>query len=204
MSHSMTSDLAFTPELERLIDERVDARVGQIQQTIDELAAELAELRSQQPADRATIVLTSNDLDRVMPAFIIATGAASFGMEATIFCTLWGINVLKDKTIYSGKSFIEKAMTWMMPSHPGELGLTKMHFWGAGAALMRHMMKTHNVESIPSLIDLAVELEVRIVACQMTMGIMGISTEEIRPGVEFGGVATYIEDASNSKITLFI
>lgn len=204
MSQILTPDLALTPEIERLIDQRVDARLAQMQNTVDELTAELAELRGQLPDDRVTIVLTGNDIDRVMPAFIIATGAASFGMEATIFFTLWGINVLKDKTIFSGKSLIEKAMTMMMPSGPAKLGLTKMHFMGAGAALMRHMMKSHNVESIPGLIDLAVDMEVRLVACQMTMGIMGISTEEIRDGVEFGGVATYIEDASSSKITLFI
>ncbi len=200
----LNSDPVLAPELERLIDARVDARVAQLQAQVEELSAELAELRSQQPADRVTIILTGDEIDRAMPAFIIALGAASFGMEANIFCTLWGINVLKDKTIYSGKSFIKKAMTWMMPGHPDQLGLTKMHFWGAGAALMRHMMKKHNVESIPSLIEQALEMDVRIIACQMTMDLMGISTREIRPGVEYGGIATYIENASRAKITLFI
>jgi len=208
MSQILTPPFSLTPEMEQwveqLVDNKVENRLKELQQQITDVQGQLEEVQSQMPADRVTIVLTGSEIDRVMPAFIIATGAASFGMECTIFFTLWGINVLKDKTTFSGKSFIEKVMTMMMPSNAAKLGLTKMHYMGAGAAMMRGMMAKHNIESIPSLINIAMELEVRMVACQMTMGMMGIKESEIRDGVEFGGVATYIEDSSDSKVTLFI
>lgn len=152
-----------------------------------------------------TIIVFSNDFDRVMSAFILANGAASMGSEVTLFFTFWGLNVLRrSRRVRVRKNLIERAFGWMMPRGPERLALTKMDFWGLGTALMRRVMKNKNVDSLPSLMEHARAAGVRLVACTMTMDIMGIKREELIPGVEEGGVASYLDRAEASGVNLFI
>jgi peroxiredoxin family protein len=178
--------------------------VETLEAKIAALEARLARVEQEMPEDSLSIIVSSNDFDKLMPAFILATGAASMDMKAHLFFTFWGTAALKKKTIYEGKSFMEKMMTFMMPSTIDSVGLSKMNMMGMGPAMFKMLMAKHNITSLPELVQLSMDLKVRMCACEMTMGLMGITREEMMDGLEYGGVATYLECASKAKITLFL
>ncbi|MBO9600517.1 MAG: DsrE/DsrF/DrsH-like family protein [Cohnella sp.] len=152
-----------------------------------------------------TIVLFSGELDKAIAAFIIANGAAAYDHEVTIFFTFWGLNALRrDEPIKTNKGLLEKAFGWMMPRGPRKLGLSKMNFAGLGPQLIKHVMKKHRALSLPELIELAQEQGVKLVACTMTMDLLGLQQEELIDGIEYAGVAAYLGDAANAKVNLFI
>ena len=126
------------------------------------------------------------------------------GMQVSIFFTFWGLVALKRKTVFKGKPISEKMIAAMLPSLPTRVGTSKLNMLGVGPEFFKHVMRGKNIESLPQLIDLAQELDVRFVACEMSMRVMGITAEELREGVELGGVATYLQDAADSRVTLFI
>ena len=189
------------PDVEQYIQEQVNLRV---EKALAELKDRMSKVEKAVDKRKVAIVLSSNDFDRVLPAFIIATGAASFGLQSSIFFTLWGLTVLKEKTLYSGKKITEQMLTMMLPSTVEDIGLSKMNMMGAGAKMMKMMLKENHVASIPELMDVAASMEVQLIACKMTMGIMGIREEELRKDVTYGGVATFIGDATESSFTIFI
>lgn len=155
--------------------------------------------------EKTTIVLFSGDLDKAMAAFIIANGAAAYDHEVTIFFTFWGLNTLrKDEGVKVKKGWLEKAFGWMMPRGAKKLGLSKMNFMGIGPEMMKHVMKKHNAMTLPQLIELAQEQGVKLVACTMTMDLLGLQKEELMDGLEYAGVAAYLGDAANAKVNLFI
>jgi len=152
-----------------------------------------------------TIVLFSNDFDRAMAAFIIANGAASMGREVTLFFTFWGLNVLRrDEKVRVKKTFIERMFGTMMPRGARKLALSKMHMAGMGLRMMQGIMDRKGVASLPDLIASAQDAGVTLVACQMTMDLMGIKAEELIDGVTYGGVATYLDRAAEGNVNLFI
>ncbi len=152
-----------------------------------------------------TIILFSGDLDKAMASLIIANGATAMGDEVTMFYTFWGLNVLrKAKKIKVRKEFMQAMFGWMMPRGAARLGLSKMNFAGAGAAMMRGIMKKKNVRALPDMLEDAMEMGVRMIACTMSMDVMGITKEELIEGVEYAGVATYLGEADNSNVNLFI
>jgi peroxiredoxin family protein len=154
---------------------------------------------------KKTIIVFSNDLDKVMASFIITNGALAMGDEVTLFFTFWGLNVLrKEEYVPVKKGFLEKMFGWMMPRGANRLGLSQMNFGGLGAKMMKHMMQTKNVNSLPELIASAQTLGVKIVACTMSMDVMGISKEELIDGVEFAGVVSYLGEADQANVNLFI
>ncbi len=181
-----------------------DEKLAQLQAEILGLKSKVERMEGALPGEKVSLVVSSNDFDRLFPAFIIATGAASFGMEVSMFFTLWGLHALKARTIYKGKTPVEKMFSAMMPKRPENGPLTKMNYFGMGPRMMKGLMKKHNVETLPNLIALAEELDVEMTACQMTMALMGITEAEMRPGVKYGGVAKFIADASESKFSLFL
>lgn len=152
-----------------------------------------------------TMIMFSGDLDKAMASLIIANGAAAMGDDVTIFFTFWGLNVLrKAQKIKVKKAFMEKMFGFMMPRGVDKLGLSKMNFGGAGAAMMKSMMKKKNVNTLPQLLESAQAMGVKMIACTMSMDVMGIKEEEIIDGVEFAGVATYLGEADNANVNLFI
>ncbi|MFC5653775.1 DsrE/DsrF/DrsH-like family protein [Paenibacillus solisilvae] len=154
---------------------------------------------------KTTIVLFSGDLDKAIAAFIIANGAAAYDHEVTIFFTFWGLNTLrKDEVVKTNKGLLEKAFGWMMPRGAKRLGLSKMNMAGMGPQMIKHVMKKHNALSLPQLIELAQEQGVKLVGCTMTMDLLGLQQEELMDGIEYGGVAAYLGDASEGKVNLFI
>lgn len=154
---------------------------------------------------KTTIVLFSGDYDKAMAAYIIANGAASFDHEVTIFHTFWGLNALrKEEAVPVKKTFMEKMFGWMMPRGADRMGLSQMNFGGMGPKMIKSIMKKHNAMPLPELIDLAVEQDVKLIACTMTMDLLGLSQEELLEEVEFGGVAAYLGEAEDGQINLFI
>jgi peroxiredoxin family protein len=159
---------------------------------------------SQGIEDRLAMVVFSGDLDKAIAAFIIATGAASMGLEVSMFFTFWGLSAVKKQKVFSGKSLLEQGFTAMLPGKLGEMGLSQMNFFGAGAQIIRGLMQKHEVSSPEELFGLARELGVRMVVCDMSRELLGIKDEELVDGLETGGVATFLGDAARAKVTLFI
>ena len=125
--------------------------------------------------DGKTIIVFSGDLDKVLASFIIANGAAAMGRPVTMFFTFWGLNVLrKASKMKVEKNFIEGMFGGMMPRGAGKLKLSKMNMGGMGTAMMKMVMKKKNVDSLETLIQKAMKAGVKIVACTMSMDIMGI------------------------------
>lgn len=155
--------------------------------------------------EKSTIVLFSGDLDKAIAAFIIANGAAAYDHEVTIFFTFWGLNTLrKDQDVANEKGWLEKMFGRMMPRGADKLGLSRMNFGGLGPKMIKHVMKKHNALSLPQLIELAREQGVRMVACTMTMDLLGLQQEELLDGIEYAGVAAYLGDAADARVNLFI
>ncbi|MEJ3721289.1 DsrE/DsrF/DrsH-like family protein [Paenibacillus polymyxa] len=158
-----------------------------------------------QDQPKTTIILFSGELDKALAAFIIANGAAAYDHEVTIFFTFWGLNILrKDELMRTHKGMLEKAFGWIMPRGPKKLALSKMNFVGLGPQMIKHVMKKHNALSLPELIELAQEQGIKLVACTMTMDLLGLQQEELIDSVEYAGVAAYLGDASQGQVNLFI
>jgi peroxiredoxin family protein len=155
---------------------------------------------------KKTIILFSGDFDKVMAALIIANGAAAMGDDVTIFCTFWGLNLLRksEKVKVSGKSTLQGMFGRMMPRGVGKLKLSKMNFAGMGVPMMNKVMKAEGAMSLEDLLSSARELGVKLVACTMTVDMMGFKKEELLDGVEFAGVAAYLAEADEANINLFI
>ena len=152
-----------------------------------------------------TIIVFDGDFDKAMASFIIANGAAAMGRPVTMFFTFWGLNILrKGHAPGVEKSFIEKMFGKMMPKGAGKLKLSNMNMFGMGTKMMKKVMKDKNVSSLEELMKSAMDNGVKLVACTMTMDIMGIKPEELIDGVDLGGVAAYLGDAENANVNLFI
>ncbi|MCR8633820.1 DsrE/DsrF/DrsH-like family protein [Paenibacillus radicis (ex Xue et al. 2023)] len=155
--------------------------------------------------EKSTIVLFSGDLDKAIAAFIIANGAAAYDHEVTLFFTFWGLNALrKDEKLMVKKGWLESMFAKMMPRGADKLGLSRMNFGGMGPKMIKHVLKKHNALSLPQLIELAQEQGVKLVACTMTMDLLGLQQEELMDGIEYAGVAAYLGDAADAKVNLFI
>lgn len=178
----------------------VQKGTGKIQQADNKEKKPIAEL-----PDGKTIIVFSGDLDKVLASFIIANGAASMGRQVTMFFTFWGLNVLrKQEKQHIKKSFMEKMFGFMMPRGVDKLKISKLNMGGMGTAMMKKIMREKNVNSLEDLIKNALDNGVKIIACTMSMDIMGITKDELIDGVDFAGVGTYLGDAEESNVNLFI
>jgi NADPH-dependent 2,4-dienoyl-CoA reductase/sulfur reductase-like enzyme/peroxiredoxin family protein/rhodanese-related sulfurtransferase/TusA-related sulfurtransferase len=155
--------------------------------------------------DRQTILVFSQDLDRALAAFVIANGAAAMGKQVTMFFTLWGLNILRrEHPPATRKGFLDRMFGWMMPRGVGRLRLSKMNMAGVGTALMKKVMRDKNVASLPELVETARQNGVRLIACSMSMEVMGIQPAELIDGVEMAGVTEYLSRADQARVNLFI
>lgn len=152
-----------------------------------------------------SIILFSNDFDKVMASLIIGNGALSMGKKVSIFCTFWGLNILrKDYKVQVKKNFVEKMFGIMMPRGAKKLTLSKLNMLGVGTKMMKGIMKKYNVYTPDELLNSFIKSGGKVIACTMTMSLMGIKKEELIDGVEEGGVGTYLSFAEKSGINLFI
>lgn len=155
--------------------------------------------------NRLSLVVTSNDLDRVWPALILAVGAAASGMQVSIFWAFWGLTVLRrENPGRVSKPLLNRLFGWMMPRGINQLRLSKLNLAGLGTAMMRSIAKKKNVASPSELLVTARELGVRLIACQMSMDLLGVTRAELIDGLEYGGVAMCLADARDAAIALFI
>lgn len=175
----------------------VEARLAAIEER-------LAALEPRTVSHKATLVVFSGDMDKVLAGLVIASGAAAMGLEVTVFHTFWGLAPLRKGRKYEGKNLIEKALSAALPAGLGELAPSRMAFAGAGAKLFRSRMKDKGVQSPEELFELARELGVKFLACEMSMDVMGLRRDELIDGVEVAGVGAYLGEAADSKVTLFI
>jgi NADPH-dependent 2,4-dienoyl-CoA reductase/sulfur reductase-like enzyme/peroxiredoxin family protein/rhodanese-related sulfurtransferase/TusA-related sulfurtransferase len=156
-------------------------------------------------ARKQSMVVFSGDLDKALAAFVIANGARAMGMEVTMFFTFWGLNILrKAQAPAVSKGLLDRMFGLMMPRGVQALKLSNLNMLGMGTAMMKHVMRSKNVESLPALMEQARQSGVRMVACTMSMDVMGLKREELLDGLELGGVGTFIGESAESRATLFI
>lgn len=152
-----------------------------------------------------TIIVFDGDMDKVLASFVIANGALAMGRPVTMFFTFWGLTALrKSEKVPVKKSFVEKMFGMMLPRGAKKLKLSKMNMAGMGTAMMKKIMNDKNIDSLEALMKKAMDNGVKIIACSMSMDVMGIRKEELIDGVEVGGVGTYLGDAEESNVNLFI
>ncbi len=177
---------------------------GSVEERLKEMEKRLAALEENQAKDQVALVVFSQELDRAMAAFIIATGAAAMGQKVTMFFTFWGVNILRKQKVYAKKDWLSQMMTLMAPSGASHLPLSNMNFWGIGTKLMTQKIKEKKFQTLEDLIQLAHDLGIVLIACEMSRDLMQIGMEELIPGLESGGVGAFLGEALQSRLTLFI
>jgi peroxiredoxin family protein len=180
----------MTPEeINNLVEQKVQ----------QELEKQLKKFRS---AQAMTIVASKGTLDMAYPPLILATTAAAMDLETSIFFTFYGLDIINKKKYANLKvpPLGNPAMPVPVPNIIGMLpGMTMV-----ATAMMNSWMAKQNVPSIPQLLDLAREADVKLIGCQMTMDVMGVKREDLIEGVEIGGAATYLGQACQAQINLFV
>lgn len=177
-----------------------------------DIEKELSELKARVDSapgmeNKLSMVVFSGDLDKQIASMIIATGAAAMGMKVVLFYTFWGTAALRDPAKkVGGKSFMGKMFGFMLPKGRNKLKLSQMNMAGMGAAMIKDLMKKKNVASLDQLFEVAAMLGVQINICEMSMDLMGMKKEEMidYPGLKVCGVASFLADAKESAIQLFI
>lgn len=178
-----------------------------IEKQLAELKSRIEVLDKKTTEPKVSMIVFSGDLDKVLASFIIATGSVAMGMEVVMFFTFWGTPVLRDKNkSVGGKDIMGKMFGTMLPKGTGAVKLSQMNMGGMGTAMMKSLMKKKNVASLEQMLEMAEELGVKIYVCEMSMDLMGFKREEMIDynGLEFCGVAKFLEEANNSRIQLFI
>ena len=154
---------------------------------------------------KLSLICMSGDFDKAVAVFTLASGAAAVNYEVNVFFTFWGLNALrKSNGKKIKKPFMDQMFGAMMPKGSKKLKLSKMHMAGMGTAMMKKVMNDKNVDTLETLMQHALKSGIRLVACTMSMDIMGITQDELIDGVEFAGVASYLGDAEESNVNLFI
>jgi peroxiredoxin family protein len=172
--------------------------------TLEQPAVERAAQNPEQ-AEKLVIFAWSGELDKVWPTLILATTGAAMGKETTVFFTFWGLfPLVKDEVRITGENWMQKMLSMMNRGGAGHLKLSKMNFAGAGRAMMMHLAREHHVASPTELLELAREMGVRLVPCQMTMDLLGLTREDLIDGLEEPAGATTALAEAQGAITLFI
>ncbi len=194
------------PQAESAIQPQ-DVSLQQIEEQLAALKSHIDVLDKKVTEPKVAAIVFSGDLDKVLASFVIATGAVAMGMEAVMFFTFWGTPVLRDKNkSVGGKDTMGKMFGTMLPKGTSEVKLSKMNMGGMGTAMMKSLMKKKNVATLEQMLEMAEELGVKIFVCEMSMDLMGFKREEMiaYKDLTFCGVAKFLEEANNSRITLFI
>jgi peroxiredoxin family protein len=155
---------------------------------------------------KKTFIVFSDEMDKVLAGFVLANAAAAMDDEVTMFFTFWGLNVLRKKhpPHVNGKTGLQRMFGVMMPHGPSHLPLSHMNFAGVGPKLMSKAMQHQHVASIDEMIETAREQGVKFVACTMSMDVMGIKEEELIDGIECAGAASYLAEADEANLNLFV
>lgn len=180
-----------------------NARLFALEAQVAELGA-LVKTGGQQ--EKLSLIVFSGSLDRLIAAFVLATGAAAMGMEVSMFFTFWGTSALRREHGHVKKNWLFRMFGWMLPKGVKRLPLSQMNMAGGGPAMIRYVMKKNGVASVEEMIELSKELGVTLNVCTMSMELLGISADELidYPNKSFCGVAKFLETAAPGKITMFV
>lgn len=187
-----------------LAEQRPDTANADLAHRVADLERQVAALAKDAGV---TLCVFSNDLDRLLAAFSIANGAAACGLRVSMFFTFWGTTLLRrDAPQTKGKPLIERMFGWMLPAGARQQSLSRMHMAGLGKLLIEREMRNKRIAGLPELIDMAKLGGVEILACGMSMELMGIRAEELieYPGLRVCGAAQFIDMAASGNVTLFI
>jgi len=179
----------------------------ELEQRIQSLENQVESLKNALPDDQLSILVFSGDLDHLLAAFIVATGAAAMYERVVMFFTFWGIPSMRDLDKSVKKADLMARMFGMMlPKGSTRLKLSRMHMAGMGTKMMKGLMEKKGVMSLEKLIKTAADFGVEIIICEMSMDLMGFSLDELidYPNITVAGVAKFLEEADKSKASLFI
>jgi peroxiredoxin family protein len=156
--------------------------------------------------EKLSLIVFSGSLDRLIAAFVLATGAAAMGMRVSMFFTFWGTSALRRDNVRVKKNLLARLFGWMLPKGVKKLPLSQMNMAGGGPRMIRYVMKKNGVASVEEMIELGKELGVELHVCTMSMELLGIEPGELidYPNKTFCGVAKFLETAAPGKITLFL
>ena len=157
--------------------------------------------------DQLSIAVVSGDLDKIIAAMVISIAAAAMDTKVKLFFSFWALSALRAKDKKGkGKDFISKMFGMMLPKGKDSLSLSKMNMLGIGPLMIKYLMKKQNVFSLDQMFEEAGVLGIEIVVCEMSMGLMGFKKEEMidYPHLSYAGAATFVCDANESSIQLFI
>jgi peroxiredoxin family protein len=194
-------------------DERLAALESELQALARQALQQTTQLeslstlsRSSGQQDKLSLIVFSGSLDRLIAAFVLATGAAAMGMQVSMFFTFWATAALRQDSASVKKTLLERMFGWMLPKGVKKLPLSQMNMGGGGPAMIRHIMKKKGVASVEEMIDIAGELGVELNVCTMSMDLLGLKPEELLdyPNRSFCGVAKFLETAAPGKLTLFV
>ncbi len=183
------------------------SKLKELEAQIAEIKTQLESIQKKTQENKLSMIVFSGDLDKALASLIIATGSVAMGLEVVIFFTFWGTTLLRDKgKKVEGKDMMGKMFGAMLPTGTGDLKLSKLNMGGMGTVMMKSLMKKKNVASMEEMLELAGEMGVKIYICEMTMDLMGFKREEMidYPGLDYAGVATFLDEAIDSKMQLFI
>ena len=156
--------------------------------------------------EKLSLIVFSGSLDRLIAAFVLATGAAAMGMKVSMFFTFWGTSALRRDRVRVKKNLLGRMFGWMLPRGVKKLPLSQMNMAGGGPAMIRYVMKKNGVASVEEMIEIGKELGVELNVCTMSMDLLGINPDELieYPNKSFCGVAKFLETAAPGKITMFL
>jgi peroxiredoxin family protein len=202
----MDGDRVAAPDEARL--HALEAELSRLRETVAHMTAAAPALSASVHGqeDRLSLIVFSGTLDRLIAAFVLATGARAMGMEVSMFFTFWATAALRREAGGLKKSLLERLFGWMLPKGSRKLPLSQLNMAGGGPLMIRHIMKKKGVASVEEMVELAAELGVSIHICTMSMDLLGMKEAEMLayPGLSYCGVAKFLETAAPGKITMFL
>jgi peroxiredoxin family protein len=205
----MSAATQLSPSVEARLS-ALEAEIRALSQTSLAQAAQLDStvelVRGAGQQEKLSLIVFSGSLDRLIAAFVLATGAAAMGMQVSMFFTFWGTAALRKQNVHVKKTLLERMFGWMLPKGVQKLPLSQMNMAGGGPAMIRYIMKKNGVASVEEMIELSKELGVELNVCTMSMDLLGMKPDELidYPGKTYCGVAKFLETAAPGKITMFL
>lgn len=205
---AMELDKELDPNLKAYLNKYIDQRIVEashqvydaVNKKIKAVETKVHEVELKTHKNRCAIIASKGTLDMAYPPLLLATGARSMGIEASIFFTLYGVNILKKNANLKVAPIANPAMPVPMPNIIGTLpGMTSL-----ASLMMKGMFKKQTVPTIKELLEMSRDTGVKLVACQMTLDVLGIKQKELIDGIEFGGLATFLEYGMGATVTLFV
>lgn len=188
------------------MEQELKDQINQLQQQVEALTKKVSGLENARK-DQLSIAIVSGDFDKILAAMVISLAAAAMDTKVKLFFSFWALSALraKDKKA-TGKDFISKMFGMMLPKGKDKLSLSNMNMAGMGPVMIKHLMKKQGVLSLEQMFKSAAELEIEIVVCEMSMNLMGFKKEEMidYPHLSYAGAATFVCDANESSMQLFI